>query len=492
MQTRVIAIVGAGFSGSMVAVHLLRQATAPLTIQLIERRSAQGALGRGVAYSTQADCHLLNVPTGKMSAFSDDPTHFLRWSRQQGLTEISAETFAPRRLYGDYLRSTLADAVQQAAQGVKLECLEDEAIAIHPDGDRAIVCLRSGDNLSVDRVVLALGNLPPKPPAVTDPTFYQSRRYVRSAWVAPELHLLPADASVLLIGSGLTAIDTILTLRQQGHRGQIQLVSRRGLLPQSHRAHQTRQIPIAFDRLSLDETPKTVRSLLRQVRQTIDLTIAQGGDWRSVMDAMRPQTQALWQQLSPAEQRRFLRHLRPYWDVHRHRLAPAIAQTIDRLRQSGQLQLTAGRIQAYHEDAAGVDVLIRPRGEQALIRLRSHLVVNCTGSECDYRKVAQPLIQLLLATGLSRCDRLNLGLETDATGALITASGETSACLYTLGSARKGRLWETTAVPELREQASQLAQRLCQFRFTEASTAARATEQDFSGSAIALIGATKS
>ena len=341
----------------------------------------------------------------------------------------------------------------------------DEAIALQPNGDRAVVCLNSGATLTADRVVLALGNLPPKNPTVADPVFYQSRRYIRSAWTASELSDLPADAPVLLIGSGLTAIDTILTLQQQGHQGKIQLVSRRGLLPQSHQSH---PLPTAFDRLDWDATPKTVRSLLRQVRQTVDAAIAQGGDWWQVLDALRPQTQALWQQLSPTEQRRFLRHLRPYWDVHRHRLAPAIAQTIDRLRESGQLQLVAGRIQAYQEDAEGVNVVIRPRGSRDSVSLRSHLVVNCTGSESDYRKVAQPLIQNLLAEGLSRPDRLSLGLDVDATGALISATGRTSDWLYTLGSPQKGRLWETTAVPELREQASQLAQRLYQPSFAEA------------------------
>ena len=461
MQNRTIAIIGAGFSGLMVAVHLLRKATAPLTIQLIERRSP---LGQGVAYSTQLDCHLLNVPVGKISAFSEDPTHFLRWLHQQGFTEIAAETFAPRKLYGKYLQATLAAAVQNASPGVQLECLEDEAIALKPDDDRAVVYLSSGKTLTVDRVVLASGNLPPSHPAIEDPTFYQSPRYVRSAWTA-ELSQLPADAPVLLIGSGLTAIDTILTLQQQGHQGKIQLVSRRGLLPQSHRSHHASincQLP--------PEMPKTLRSLLWQFRQTGESVTAQGGDWRQVIDALRPQTQMIWQQLSPTEQRRFLRHLRPYWESHRHRLAPAIAQTIERLQASGQLQQIAGRIQAFQADATGVDVLIRPKGSQALMCLRSHLVINCTGSESDYRKAAQPLIQNLLATGLSRPDRLRLGLEVDATGALINAAGKASSWLYTLGSTQKGRLWETTAVPELREQANQLAQRLCQPTFAEADS----------------------
>ena len=189
MQKRVIAIVGAGFSGSMVAVHLLRQATAPLTIYLIERRSALGqlalgqpALGCGVAYSTPLDCHLLNVPAGKISAFSDDPTHFLRWLHQYGFPDSTAATFAPRRSYGSYLQATLADAVQNAAPGVKLDVSgrRSDRPPAKRRSSRGLLEQRRDSN-SRSAVVLALGNLPPKNPNVADPVFYQSRRYIRSA-----------------------------------------------------------------------------------------------------------------------------------------------------------------------------------------------------------------------------------------------------------------------------------------------------------------------
>lgn len=448
-----IAIIGGGFSGSMVAAHLLSRATCPLSVKLIERRPV---VGQGVAFSTSLDCHLLNVPAGKMSAFADDPDHFLRWLQRQneGIAPVKADTFVPRKLYGQYLRTVLADAKASALSKVRLEILTDEAIAIKTDEESVDVCLSSGEILAVDRVVLAPGNFPASKPPVADSSFYQSRRYIASPWSAlPLLTSLPSEASVLVIGSGLTAVDLVVTLHQQGHKGTIHVVSRRGLLPQPHQA--TAAYSPCF---RSDRAPKTIRALVRQVRQEIESASAQGYDWRAVIDSLRPETQALWQALPIAEQRRFLRHVRAYWEVHRHRVAPAIAKVLRELLDSKQLLLHAGRIQAYYEDADGVDAIVRRRCSSELNVVRADVVINCTGPECDYRKVQHPVILELLASGLIRPDPLNLGLDVAANGALIGAEGKASQWLYTLGSSQKGRLWETTAVPELRQQARMLAQ----------------------------------
>lgn len=462
-----IAIIGGGFSGAMVAVHLLRNARHPLTIHLIESRPT---LGCGVAYSTAFNCHLMNVPAGKISAFADQPNHFLEWAQQMSSiahplkdlpdarsSPVTAHSFVPRKLYGQYVQSVVAEAEATAPAWVRLERVVDEAIAIHSHQDSALIALQSGKTVQVDRVVLALGNFPPRDVTVADSSFYQSDRYIRSGWSSAHSYSLLPDEPVMLIGSGLTAVDWAIALHHQGHRGMIHIVSRRGLLPQAHRLPHSPIGRVPTPALTLDPQIATARLGSRYVRQAVSAAIAQGGDWQSVIDGLRPLTQSIWQTLSLVEKRRFLRHLRPYWEVHRHRVAPAIAHVLQGLQRTGQLQLHAGRIQTYVEDANGVDVVIRRRDRQSLETLRAALVVNCTGSGANYQQIAHPLVQQLLETGLVQPDALAIGLETDLEGALVDRYTIPSDWLYTLGSPRRGQLWETTAIPEIREQAQRLA-----------------------------------
>ncbi|MBD2100075.1 FAD/NAD(P)-binding protein [Leptolyngbya sp. FACHB-261] len=464
-----IAIIGGGFSGCMVAAHLLHRATRPLNIKLIER---QTQLGRGVAYKTRCSAHLLNVPAGKISAFPDHPDHFLNWLQRlqkEGCTDelnpgwsAGPEAFVPRKLYGDYIEEILGEAEASASNHVQLERLTNEAIAIHPTTVKgpsaamggATLYLRNNQTLQVDKIVLALGNFPPSDPRVGDPSFYKSRRYRRSAWSADALTGLNSTEPVLLIGSGLTAIDLAISLKEQGHQGLIQVVSRHGLLPQSHRP--TEPYPSFLDATF----PYTISALMQKVRQEVRGAAMQGHDWRAVIDTLRPLTQELWQSLSQVERRRFLRHLRPYWEVHRHRIAPQVAKQINDLLRSGQLVFHAGRIQSYQEDCERVEVVLHKRHTREQIRLWASRVINCTGPECDYRKFHHPLITSLCQQGLLRSDALGLGLDVATNGALIDANGNASRLLFTLGPLRKGNLWETTAVPELRIQAFALAQEL--------------------------------
>ncbi len=445
-----IGIIGGGLSGALVAVHLLQQATTPLDIYLIDRHPC---FGRGIAYRTKQDCHLLNVAVGKMSLFADQPDHFLHWLEQHSPIHADRHAFVSRNVYGEYINSVLVNAAN-CSTVVQLHCCMDTVTAIKPYQTQLDILLQSGEVLTVDRAVLAVGNFPARHPHLQDSSFYQSDRYVGSVWTDDRLIHLPATDSVLLIGSGLTAIDQIMLLHQQGHQGQIHVVSRRGLLPQAHSV-----VPAASYRLP-ELRSHRVRSLMRLIRQEVDRAVAQGEDWRSVLDALRPQAQSLWQALPLTEQRRFLRHVRPYWEVHRHRIAPAIAQRLTKLLQTGQLQIHAGRIQAFDQDARSVTVTIRQRRTQDFIQVRSSVVVNCTGAECDYRQLENPLIQQLLATGIVCPDPLSLGLAVTEDGAVIDDCGKASQQLYTLGSPRKGKLWETTAVPEIRVQAAQMAKTL--------------------------------
>ncbi len=450
-----IAIVGAGFSGTLVAVHLMRRAEPPLSIHLIERHPRQWA--RGVAYSTSAPVHVLNVRAANMGAFADDPGHFLRWAQQAnvlwpGGREITADSFAPRTLYGDYLTAVLKETTAVAGSGIHLNRLIDEVISLRPDGERTEVRCKSGRSLCAQRVVLALGNFPPGDPLLQDSTFYASPRYFANPWSIDALKDLPPDSSVAFIGSGLTMVDLAIALAEEGHRGPMHVVSRRGLYP---RIHQAAAPYPAF--LEPESFPATLRQLVRRVRRELHAAGAQGYDWRAVIDALRPATQTLWRVLPLVEQRRFLRHVRCYWDVHRHRIAREIGEKLDELFASGRLAPHTGSVHAYREDDHGVDILVRKRCGEGFEVIRAERVINCSGPQCNYRKLKHPLVTNLLEQGLARPDPLALGLDVAADGALVDGSGQPSSRLYTLGPVQKGMLWETIAVPELRVQASALA-----------------------------------
>ncbi len=446
-----IAIIGGGFSGVMVAVHLLKHAKSPVTIKLIEPRAI---IGQGVAYSTDKICHLLNVPAGQMSAFPLEPDHFLNWLQSQGFTEIQADSFAPRKLYGKYIRAVLDEAQANAEASLSLECWIDEAISIKVTSEKINIYLNGGEIIESDRVVLALGNFPSANPPINDTKFYNSKRYISWAWSKNCLTSVPFNEPVLLVGCGLTGLDIVTALHQQGHKGTINILSRRGLAPQAHKS------TVAYQSfLKANQAPQTIRALFRLVRQEVESAEALGYDWRAVIDALRSETQEIWQGLPLPEKRRFFRHVRIYWDIHRHRVAPVIKQTLTELQTSGQVILHAGRIQAYDEDTDGVNVLVRKRSGQTQT-LRAGFVINCTGPQSNYRKIEQPLILDLLASGIIRPHPLNLGLDVAANGTLIDSTGKASERIYTLGSTQIGHLWETIAVPEVREQAQVLAQKL--------------------------------
>ncbi len=447
------AIIGGGASGTLTAANLLWRADRPLAVALIERTSA---FGRGVAYTTTNPVHLLNVPVGRMSAYPDDPDHFLRWLRQNGPTELAdadlGRAFVPRFLYFQYLNAVLDEAEAHARPGVELERIGDEAVALRRDADGFAISLRGGRTLRASQVVLTSGYLPPRDPPVADRSFYASPRYVRDAWSPDAFARLAPDDAVLLIGTGLTMVDVAVGLAAAGHPGRIVAISRRGLAPLAHApaaAHPTA--------LPADTTTATARGLTHRLRAEARAAAAEGRDWRGVVDAQRSVTAALWQNLPDAEQRRALRHLVPYWDVHRHRIAPAVAETLDRLIEKGQLVIRAGRIRAFREDPGGVTVSFVPRGQSDEETIRVGLVVNCTGASVDCRGEVSPLLASMIKEGVIQPDPRGLGLASEADGALRGADGRRTPGLWTVGIFRKGLLWESTAIPEIRDQAATLA-----------------------------------
>jgi uncharacterized NAD(P)/FAD-binding protein YdhS len=384
-----------------------------------------------------------------MSALPEEPDHFLQWAKANYGHTIQATTFLPRPVYGRYVGSLLEEATGHGSAG-NLQWIHGEISSVMREQSRVELQLADGSTLNTQSLVLSAGNFPPAnlniPGLCAD-----SRRYARSPWSATALRAIPKNGNVLLIGSGLTSVDLAVALKSEGFAGHIHILSRRGLMPQTHRRTGK------WGQFWSAQSPRTIRGLLHLVREQVRAASESGGDWREVIDSLRPVTQQIWQSLSPAERRRFLRHVRSYWEVHRHRIAPEIGDAIDKLVHEGQAIIYVGRVTNYREFPDHAEVELRDRKTGDVRMLSVDRVINCTGPETDCRRVEDPLIKNLLAQGLARPDPLFLGLDVDLKGALIDSSGRPSPALYVIGSARKGSLWETIAVPELRTQASELA-----------------------------------
>jgi uncharacterized NAD(P)/FAD-binding protein YdhS len=450
-----IAVIGGGFTGSLLAIHLLRKAPPGTRVHLLDR---SGRFGSGLAYGTQHAGHLFNAPAGRMSAFADRPRNFLNWLGRRsdqvlaGVVPVEG-AFVPRHLYGAYLRDLLLDALCGAAPDT-LVLRHDDVVALDEEGARLTLHLASGERLPVDAAVVAGGNFPAVPVLSTDAAFRRSRRWRPDPWANDALRGLDPTAPVLLIGTGLTMVDSTVSLLAQGHVGPIHALSRHGLLPLAHAA-----VPAAVPPPP-HGLPTTLRALTRLLRQQAHRAVAEGKPWQSVVDALRPVTQELWQTMPLEDRARFLRHVRPWWDVHRHRMAPAVATQIEGALARRQLRVHAGRVIGCKLAGEGVDVQFRPRGGGDPVALHIARVVNCCGLAPDITKVADPLLQSLLGGGIARPDPLRLGLDVTSKGALRDRDGMASERLFAVGTLTRGVFWEVTAVPDLRHRCEAVARHL--------------------------------
>jgi uncharacterized NAD(P)/FAD-binding protein YdhS len=449
-----IAIVGGGFSGVMTAVHLLRLCTTNSSILLIERSAS---LGRGLAYGTTTTEHLLNVAAKGMSAFADKPDHFLQWLQNNKAASARANDFVSRQWYGDYIEYILGEQLKQPS-AASLDCKFKEVVDV--DRQNGMLCLTFSDSSRCYArvVVLAVGNFPPPDPQpLRGPS---TRRYVRYAWSPEALDGVADSDTVLLIGSGLTAIDQLVTLESRGFKGSYCVLSRRGLLPAAH--VEGPSWPADWTR----SLPSRIRPLVATIREQVRMAARENVGWRPVIDSLRPSTQRLWKNMSWVDRRRFLRHVRPFWEVHRHRLAPAVSQLVDDLQRSGRLTLHAGRILECVDVDGFAQIEYQDRATGKTRILRAARIVNCTGHETDARKIDSPVVRSLLKNKLARVDACLQGLDVTEEGAVIDAMGSPSTTLFALGPPRKALLWESTAVPEIRlqalGQAEQLALQLAQ------------------------------
>jgi uncharacterized NAD(P)/FAD-binding protein YdhS len=435
-----VAIVGGGASGTLLAIQLLRKAPPGWRRLLLVDRT--GDFARGLAYRTREESHVLNVPAARMSALPDDEGHFLEWLKRRH-PGSGPDTYAVRRLYGDYLAELLAGA-ERVAPNLKLVRRKAEVRALEETDTGIRLRFKKGPDAVGRFAVLALGN---PQPARLPVSRAASARVRQLPW--PQGAAWPAKrASVLLVGAGLTAVDWVMALDARGHVGPVHVLSRHGLLPNAHPPVSVR--PLKLEHLPLGQ----IRPLVHALR-----VAAEGLDWRAAVDGLRPLAEKVWHALGEAERLRFGRHVRTRWEVLRHRLAPDVAARVQGLRASGQLHLHAGHLLAIGKRGRGLEARYRTRGETEVRRLGVDFVVNCTGP-AGHTNQPDKLVSTLLREGRGRPGPLGLGLATSIAGALLDARGRASKRLWTLGPVRRGDAWESTAVPDIRLQVAALVEQL--------------------------------
>ena len=435
-----ITIVGGGASGVLLAAHLLRDPDADVRVNLIERR---GRIGQGIAYSAIQLDHVLNVPASNMSAFADEPEHFWLWLKRRVPGYPDPWVFAPRRLYGEYLAEVLREAGD--ARPGRLMVMDAECVALTETPSGIEAGLGNGSSVVSHLAVLAVGH---------------EEQPARGRGIAVRVGSerdtpIDADAPVMILGSGLSMVDAWLRLDDARHSGPIFVVSRHGLLPRSHK----KAAPFSLDAAdvpfgtNLHYFTRWFRAIERDVT-------AAGGDWRSVVDALRPYNQRIWQSWSPDSRRQFLEHLRPWWNIHRHRLPPETFGRLEAAVRSGQVQLIAGKFLGVERQAGGARATIRRRGSAMLETVDVARVYDCGGVTVDVEASTNPLIRAIVAAGSARADGQHIGLDVTDDCHVVDGSGRPSPRLLAVGPLTRGKFWEIEAIPDIRVQAGQMAARL--------------------------------
>jgi uncharacterized NAD(P)/FAD-binding protein YdhS len=449
-----IAVVGAGFCGTVTAINLLQQVhVEPLRVLLIDRDRH----GRGIAYAEQPVSYLLNVPAGRMSASSAEPLDFLRFAQRTD-PAVTADDFLPRTLYGAYLEEKLARAESAAPAHVRLERIRGTVRSLEvwrPD-HTFILGFEDGREMTATQVVLALGNPPPASLPGID-GLRESAHLVDEPW---SKRPLSRDETVLMIGTGLTMTDIIATAVHTGNlAARMYAISRHGLLPPRQTAFRNSNAEFDSQPL-LRSASASMRQLFRAVRRISREAEQRGGDWREAITFVRSLVPKLWSRLPVRERARFLRHVRPYWDIHRHRLPPNPRSALDELRSGQRLIVHAGRIVRLEPTQGQVRVIWKPRGQTRQVELVVDRVINCTGPDYRCTVSPDPLVRDLVANGLIQPDELGTGLRTTPEGGLVNLFGGATRGLYYVGPMLRADYWEATAVQELREHAERLASEL--------------------------------
>ncbi|WLG21028.1 FAD/NAD(P)-binding protein [Pseudomonas sp. FP1154] len=462
-----VLIIGGGLSGAMLAAQLLRL-PGRRNVLIVEPRSE---LGRGEAYSAVELGHTLNGNAARMSVDPDNADDLTQWlaefieaggwpeSDQQHVPV--SELFPPRGIFGLYVQQRLAEARALGARnGSVAEHVRGEAVDLQVAGDAVLLTLDDGQTLRGRFAVLATGMFPAARTPQTESSGLNAAAL--DPWDVAAMRRLDPQSMVLIIGSGLTMVDAVVSLEQAGHRGPIEVFSRHGLLP-----HVRRQPPEWVDFLAADHSLRSPRQLMRALREQCRQAQAEGIDWQAPLDTVRAHIGRLWSQASDVQRRQFVRHVRPWWESNHHRSPPLSAELVARLHEEGRLRIQAASFKGLAPSAEGaVNIRIRRRGEADLTVVQGAALINSSGIEYDWRRVARPLPQQLLARGLVQPGPLTLGIAARPDGAVLDAQGEPASRLFAMGPPLRGMWWESTAVTDVASQAKALAARLVQLQST--------------------------
>jgi len=433
-----VAIIGGGASGTLTAIHLLASRSHALCVTVHE---ASGVLGAGIAYGTTDDRHLLNVRSRHMSAFPDIPGDLVEWAATTG-RESDAQAFLPRSDYADYLRWTLDRMADD-----RLSVSAGRVSEVEPTSDGYVVHSDAGTT-QVDAVVLAHGNQAPAPLTVDGTPVPDAPWHLTDPWDLTGFDALPEEATVVLVGTGLTAVDAAITLLEGHPARRVVMTSRQGLLPFGH----VEQSSTAWVS-PIPSGPLTADQLAELVAEQFAAAARVGVDWRPVVDGLRAPTQSLWQRLDLDERRRFLSAHARQWEIRRHRMATGVAARIASYRDEGRLLVVPGGVEAIDDHGERAEVRLPGLPDPVFV----DAVVNCTGPMTDVSRTTDPLLRSLVDRGVLTPDPLRLGVSCTPEGQILDESGQVVPGLYVVGPPRKGTLWESTAVPEIRNQAAALA-----------------------------------
>jgi len=460
-QSADILIIGGGLSGTMLAVQLLRL-PGRRKVLIVEPRAE---LGRGEAYSAVELGHTLNGNAARMSVDPDNPDDLTQWLTEHiaggGWPESAeqnvpiSELFPPRGLFGVYVQQRLGEARRVGAlHDSSVEHIRAEVVDLQVEADSVQLTLSNGQAVRGGYAVLATGMFP----AARTPQKTSSglNAAALDPWDVAAMRQLDPQSTVMIIGSGLTMVDAVVSLEQAGHRGPIEVFSRHGLLP-----HVRRQPPPWVDFLGENHGIRTPRQLLRELRRQCRAAIAQGIDWQAPLDTVRVHIARLWRQATDTQRRQFVRHVRPWWESHHHRSPPLSAALVERLYKEGRLRIQAASFMGLESSPkGGVRIQIRRRGESETCVVQGAALINSSGIEYDWRRVARPLPQQVLARGLVQPGPLALGIAAAVDGAVLDGEGRAADRLFAMGPPLRGMWWESTAVTDVALQAKALAARL--------------------------------
>jgi len=443
-----VAVVGSGFSAISLVTNLLQLLPAGTSIAIV---GDDASFGRGTAYRTELHLHRLNVPAARMSAFADRPDDFLNWLKSRG-RDVDGSGFASRNDYGLYLRDTLAALLRDQRQRIRVDFVKAKAMSCAASENGCVAFrLNDGTSLRSARAILCLGVGTASLPRLTrEADIALLRRVVRNPWRLNWLSKVQPDDTICILGSGLTMIDQVLSLRNMGHHGKIHVVSRRGLVPHGHSTSPVTPVDPTLD-LDRSEISQLLAALRRRVKA--------GAEWRAVMDGLRPHTQKLWQSLDQPKRARFLRHALAWWNIHRHRVAPQVHDVFEGLLNEGVVEVHAGFVQSIAREKQGPLLTYRKRGGTDEVVLPFDWLVNCTGME-RAGIAHSPLLQQMVTDKMIDTDPLGLGIKVDAQSQVLTGDGHVHPHLFAVGALTAGQFWEITAVPDIRVQTRKVAEKI--------------------------------